>query len=85
MSKNKHLIKWGKISWVVSEDYLVAFDKLQATMYYTYDLPSRTQFELMKKEVLGKELKSWVDVIELALKYDMVGHGARLRDEWFES
>ena len=78
-------IKRGKISWVISDETLIAFDKLQATMYYTYDLTNRLPFDLMKREVLKKDTPSWVDVIELAMKYDMVGHGARVKNEWFES
>lgn len=81
-------IKKSKIRWVLSDDYIVALGKLQATIYYTYDLTNRVPFDVMRKRVLRskpEEYNSWADIIELATKHGVVGHGAKIRKEWLES
>lgn len=81
-------IKKDKIKWIISDDYMVALGNLQATIYYTYDLTNRVPFDMMKKKILKskpEEYNNWPDIITLATKYGLIGHGAKFRKEWMES
>ncbi len=81
-------IKKSKIKWVITDNYVVAFNKLQATVYYTYDLTNRVPFDRMKMKILKstpEEYNSWPDIIDLASKHGLKGHYAKLRKEWTES
>lgn len=81
-------IKKSKIKWILTDDFIVALDKLQATIYYTYDLTNRGPFDKMRRRILKSkpnEYNSWVDILDLASKYGLVGHGAKIRKEWTES
>lgn len=81
-------IKKTKIKWILTDDYAVALGKLQATIYYTYDLTNRVPFDRMKNKILKskpEEYNSWADIIDLASKHGLIGHNAKIRKEWFES
>lgn len=84
----KRKIKKSKIKWILSDDYIVALGKLQATIYYTYDLTNRVPFDKMRRKVLKSkpdEYNTWADVLDLASKHGIIGHGAKIRQEWLES
>lgn len=79
------IIKKTKIIWVVNPESLIAVDKLQATCYNSYMYADKQPFLDMRQEVLNSkqdELNSWVDVINLAQKYGMIGYGTRVKKEW---
>lgn len=79
------IIRKTKISWVINEESLIAFDKLQATCYNSYMYADKQPFLNMKQTVLDsrpEELNSWVDVISLAQKYKILGYGTRIKQEW---
>lgn len=81
-------IKKDKIRWIISDDYMVALGKWQATIYYTYDLTNRIPFDTMKKKIIKsepEEYNDWADIITLATKHGIIGHGAKLKKEWLES
>lgn len=82
------IIRKSKIGWVLSEDSIVAFDRIQATIYHTYELTNRQPFDRMKLKIMmsgPEEYNSWVDVLDLAVKEGIRGYGTRLKQEWFES
>ena len=84
----KRKIKKDGITWVVSDDYVVALGRLQATIYYTYDLTNRQPFDNMRRKILRSrpdEYNDWASIIGLANRYGITGHNARFRQEWFES
>lgn len=84
----KKIIRKSKIGWVLSDDNIVAFDKLQATIYHTYELTNRQPFDRMKLKIMmsgPEEYNSWVDVLDLAVEEGIRGYGTRLKQEWFES
>lgn len=80
------IIRKSKIGWVLTTDTITAFDKIQATVYHTYDLTNRQPFDKMKRIVRKSqpnEYNSWVDVLDLAMKHGLRGYGTRVREEWF--
>ena len=82
------IIRKSKIGWVLADSRLIAFDKIQATIYHSYDTPNKKPLEEMKSRVENSkadELNSWVDVINLAREKGLRGYGTRLYKEWFES
>lgn len=84
----KRKIAKKHIIWILSDNYMVALGKLQATIYYTYDLTNRIPFDKMRRKVLKSrpdEYSSWADIMELANECGLIGHNARFREEWFES
>ena len=81
------IIRKSKIGWVVGEYTLVAFDRLQATLYHSYEAPNKQPLERMKQKVLESEpseYNSWVDVVCLAREEGICGYGTRLKSEWFD-
>lgn len=65
---------------------MIAFDKLQATLYHTYELTNRQPFDIMRMKIMKskpEEYNSWVDVIDLAVKQGVRGYGTKVRSEWF--
>lgn len=82
----KKIIKKRCLNWLVSDNSLIAFDRLQATIYHSFDMPNKQPLEEMRDSVLNSkkdEYGTWADVIDLAMKKGMHGYGTRLRDEWF--
>lgn len=82
------IIRKSKIGWVLTNDSIIAFDRLQATVYHTYELTNRQPFDVMKSKIKNSrpnEYNSWADILDLAVKQGIRGYGTRLREEWFES
>ena len=80
-------IKKSKLSWVLSDTYIAVFDKWQATIYTRYSSCGVKGLGQMRTLVLNSkpaELNSWSDVLDLAMKNNLVGHGTRIRDEWLK-
>ena len=70
----------------MTRDTVIAFDKLQATLYHTYELTNRQPFDIMRMKIMKskpEEYNSWVDVIDLAVKQGVRGYGTKVRSEWF--
>lgn len=81
------IIKKGRLNWLIRDEEIIAFDRLQATMYHSYDIPNKQPFENMKQEVLDSsddEYATWADVLDLASKKGLIGYGTRVRSEWSE-
>lgn len=77
----KKIIRKSKLGWVLTDDSITVFDRLQATIYHTYDLTNRQPFDVMKNKVLKSkpdEYNSWVDVLDLAVKQGIRGYGTRM-------
>ena len=77
----KKIIRKSKLGWVLTDETITVFDRLQATIYYSYDLTNKHPFEVMKKKILNskpEEYNSWVDVIDLAVKQGINGYGTRI-------
>ena len=77
----KKIIRKSKLGWVLTDETITVFDRLQATVYYSYDLTNKHPFEVMKKKILNskpEEYDSWVDVIDLAVKQGINGYGTRI-------
>lgn len=80
------ILRKSKIGWVLTPTSIIAFDKIQATIYHAYGMPTRQPISAMRKTLLKskpEEYNSWVDVIGLARKQGVIGYGTRLKDEWF--
>lgn len=85
--KKQKIIRKSKIGWVVTSNTIIAFDRIQATLYHVFESANKKPLIDMRKEVLRSkpdELNTWVDVISLAQGKGLVGYGTRLRREWFE-
>lgn len=81
----KKTIQKTRIGWVLAEDYVIAFDKWQATIYNAYGAIGRVLVEEMKNQIVKSkpdELNSWVDVIELAQHMGIKGYGTVLKPKW---
>lgn len=79
------IIRKSKISWVIKDVSLVAFDRHQATAYHAFMASTRQPISRMKKKILNSkpdEYNSWVDVIQLATDAGVIGYGTKLRKEW---
>lgn len=82
----KKRIRKTKVNWLVSDTSLIAFDRIQATVYHAYDTPNKQPLDEMKKIILqsgANEYNTWADVIDLAIKKGIRGYGIRLKREWF--
>lgn len=78
-------IKKGKIYWIIEENRIIAFDKLQATSYDIYGFNYKKNLVEMRKQVVKTELgRDWVEVLTLAVQNDMIGNGVRVNPEWFD-
>ena len=85
--KKQRIIRKTKISWVITPDTVVAFDKIQATLYHVFENANKQPLARMKRIILKStpdELNSWVEVIGLARQEGLIGYGTRLKREWFE-
>lgn len=84
----KKIIRKSKVSWVITDTTLTAFDQIQATVYHAFETPNKRPLDEMRYEVehsTPDELNSWADVISLALNKGLRGYGTKLQHEWFES
>lgn len=75
------IIRKSKIGWLLDDDTITVFDKIQATVYHTYELTNRQPFDTMKQIVeqsSPEEYNSWVDVLDLAVKQGVRGYGTRI-------
>lgn len=75
------IIRKSKIGWVLDDDTITAFDKIQATVYHTYELTNRQPFDKMKLAIESsspEEYNSWVDVLDLAVKHGVRGYGTKI-------
>lgn len=80
------IVRKSKLNWLVTDTSLIAFDRIQATVYHAYDTPNKQPLEIMKKTILrsrSDEYNSWVDGVSLAIKQGIRGYGTRVRREWF--
>lgn len=80
------IIRKSKIGWVLTRNTIIAFDRLQATLYHVYELTNRRPFDVMRMKILKSkpdEYNSWPDVISLAIKQGVRGYGTKVRREWF--
>ena len=74
------IIEKTKITWLIADTSITAFDNLQATMYSVYGSSDKESFENMKVLVecsTPEEYNNWVDIIELAQKMGVIGYGTR--------
>lgn len=81
------ILRKSKISWVVSDSSVVAFDKWQATIYHTFGAPTKQSIGLMGERILSSkpdEYNNWVEVISLAQSQGVSGYATRIRKEWLE-
>ena len=82
------IIRKTKINWILTESTIIAFDSIQATIYYSFDVINKQfQFDEMRRIIRRSkpdELNSWVDVLVLAQEKGIRGYGTRLKQEWFE-
>lgn len=80
------IIRKTKINWLLQDNCIIAFDKLQATCYNILNGQNKKNFDLMTN-LLAKsspdEYNNWVDAICLAQDMEMIGYGTRVRQEWF--
>ena len=77
----KKIIRKSKIGWVLTDDSIIAFDTLQATVYHVYDLTNRQPFDIMKTTIeksAPDEYNSWVDILDLAVRQGVRGYGTRI-------
>lgn len=78
-------IKKGKIYWIIEDNRIIAFDKLQATSYNIFGFNYKKDLIAMKKEILKTDLgKNWAEVLTIAMRNQMIGASIRVREEWFE-
>lgn len=85
--KKQKIIRKSKIGWVITHDTIIAFDKLQATLYHVFESSNKKPLMEMRRAILrsdANELNTWVDVIMLAQKNGLIGYGTRIRQEWFD-
>ena len=77
----KKIIRKSKLGWLLTDDSITVFDRIQATVYHTYDLTNRQPFDRMI-QIISKskpdEYNSWVDVIGLAVKQGVRGYGTKI-------
>lgn len=74
-------LKRGKINWLVREDCLIAFDRIQATCYSAYWSNSDNLFFAMRRKLLNSkesEYGDWIEAVSLAIKYKVKGQGTRI-------
>lgn len=77
----KKVIRKSKIGWVLTDDSIIAFDRLQATVYHVYELTNRQPFDMMRMKIKNSEpdeYNSWVDVLDLAVKQGVRGYGTKI-------
>lgn len=85
--KKQRIIRKSKIGWVITSDTVVAFDKIQATLYHVFESANKKPLARMKKAIIHSdkdELNTWADVITLAREEGLIGYGTRLKREWLE-
>lgn len=77
----KKIIQKSRLGWIITDDSITVFDKIQATIYHTYDLTNRQPFYNMVEKILKSnpnELNSWVDAVDLSVKQGVRGYGTRV-------
>ena len=75
------LLRRGKISWLIENKIITAFDKIQATAYYMYSAPNEHCLNNMRKTLVESketEYSTWADVIELAQKHHLKGYSTSI-------
>ena len=78
-------IKKGKIYWIIEDNRIIAFDKLQATSYNIFGFNYKKDLIAMKKEILKTDFgRNWAEVLTIAMRNQMIGASVRVREEWFE-
>lgn len=85
--KKQKIIRKSKIGWVITPETVVAFDKIQATLYHVFETANKAPLARMKHAIIiskADELNTWADVITLAREEGLIGYGTRVRREWFE-
>ena len=79
----EEIIRKSKIGWVIRDNSVIAFDRLQATIYHSWGALTKLPLISMKDEIRKStpdELNSWVDVIELAQRKGLIGNGCQFRN-----
>ena len=77
----KKIIRKSKLGWVLTDDTITVFDKIQATVYHTYELTNRNPFDVMRTKIEHSkpdEYNSWVDAVDLAVKQGLRGYGTKI-------
>lgn len=78
-------IKKGKIYWIIEDNRIIAFDKLQATSYNIFGFNYKKDLIAMKKEILKTDFgRNWAEVLTIAMRNQMIGASVRVREEWFD-
>lgn len=77
----KKIIRKSKLGWVLTDDTITVFDRIQATVYHTYELTNRNPFDVMRMKIeksKPNEYNSWVDAVDLAVKQGLRGYGTKI-------
>lgn len=75
------IFKRGRLTWIIRDDSIVVFDRIQATIYAPFLSARNHAFDQMCEALRSSpenELDNWADAILFAQSFNVMGAGTRI-------